>query len=180
MASSRRPISLKRRPLDIGLLIFFVFNLLFVTYVVSLEQIVIDTPFAYAPPAWPPQFMLTVIHWWEKTFDPLLWARPAWYRATVWLDVLAFGPYYAVAVYAFLRGRDWIRIPSIIWASIMSANVFIILFDELRGTHASPHPVAVVLVRAAWLLAPLLVGWRVLRKQYPFTEEIASPSGTTA
>jgi hypothetical protein len=179
MASTRHPIPLKRRPLDIALLGFFAINLLLVTYVISLEQIVIDTPFAYAPPLWPPQPLLTVIHWWEKTFDPLLWARPAWYRATIWLDVLVFGPFYAVALYAFGRGRDWIRIPSIIWASIMFTNVFIILFDELGGAHASPHPVVVVMANAAWLLAPFVVGWRV-RKQHPFTEEVGQSSGIRA
>ena len=101
-------------------------------------------------------------------------ARPAWYRATIWLDVLVFGPFYAVALYAFGRGRDWIRIPSIIWASIMFTNVFIILFDELRGAYASPHPAVVVMANAAWLLAPFVVVWR-LRKEHPFTEEVVPP-----
>jgi hypothetical protein len=180
MASLRQPIPLKRRPFDMVLLGFFGINLLLVTYVISLEQIVIATPFAYAPPAWPPQFLLTIIHWWEKTFDPLLWARPAWYRATIWLDVLVFGPYYVTALYAFGRGRDWIRIPSVIWASIMFTNVFIILFDELGGAYASPHPVVVVMANAAWLLAPFIVGWRVLRRQHPFTEEVLPQPGAGA
>ena len=180
MASLRQPIPLKRRPFDMVLLGFFGINLLLVTYVISLEQIVIATPFAYAPPAWPPQFLLTIIHWWEKTFDPLLWARPAWYRATIWLDALVFGPFYAVALYAFARGRDWIRIPSVIWGSIMFTNVFIILFDELGGVHASPHPVVVVMANAAWLLAPFIVGWRVLRRQHPFTEEVLPQPGAGA
>ena len=39
MASTRQPIPLKRRPLDVALLGFFAVNLLFVTYVISLEQI---------------------------------------------------------------------------------------------------------------------------------------------
>jgi hypothetical protein len=56
--------------------------------------------------------------------------------------------------------------------------VFIILFDELGGAYASPHPVVVVMANAAWLLAPFIVGWRVLRKQHPFTEEVLPPSGT--
>jgi hypothetical protein len=174
MSSVRRSIPLKQRPFDMVLLGFFAINLLFVTYIISLEQIVIETPFAYAPPAWPPRFFLNIIHWWEKTFDPLLWARPAWYRATIWLDVLVFGPFYAVALYAFWLGRDWIRIPSVIWGSIMFTNVFIILSDELKGIHASPHPVVVVMANAAWLVAPFVVGWRVLRSPHPFTYEVPS------
>ena len=157
------------------LLGFFAMNLLLVTYVISLEQIIVDSPSAFAPPIWPPRAALAVIHWWEQTYDPLLWARPAWYRATIWLDVLAFGPFYAMALYAYGRGRDWIRIPSVIWASVMFANVFIILFDELRGIHASPHPGVVVMANVAWLLTPFVVGWRV-RGQHPFTEEVVAPA----
>lgn len=70
------------------------------------------------------------MHGWERSFDPLLLARPAWYRATIWLDVLAFDPFHAAAIYAFARGREWIRLPSVISASMHFTKVFIILFDE--------------------------------------------------
>jgi hypothetical protein len=172
----RSPIPLSRRPLDIALIAFFAINLLFTTYVVSLEQIVIDDPSNYAPPLWPPAPFLALIHWYERSFDPLLLARPAWYRATIWMDVLGFGPFYAFAIYAFARGRDWIRIPCIIWASMMVTNVFIILFDELLGIHATPHPVNVVGANAAWFLIPCVVVWRVVRSEHPFTEETAPAS----
>ena len=130
----RQPIPLSRRPLDVALLAFFAVNLCFTTYVVSLEQVVVADPFHFTQPLWPPARLLALVHWWERSFDPLLLARPAWYRATIWLDVLAFGPFYAAALYAFARGRDWIRLPSVIWASMLFTNVFIILFDELRGS----------------------------------------------
>jgi hypothetical protein len=165
----RETIPLSRRPIDIVIIGFFTVNLLFITYMVSLEQVVIDDPFHFSPPLWPPPPMIALDHWWETTFDPLLVARPAWYRATIWLDVLAFGPFYAVAIYAYVRGRDWIRIPSIIWASVMFTNVFIILFDELLGTHATPYPFTVVGANASWLLMPFLVIWRMARSEHPFT-----------
>ena len=168
----RRPIPLRRRPLDVALVAFFAVNLLFTTYVVSLEQVVIADPASFTPPLWPPERLLALVHWWERTYDPLLWARPAWYRATIWLDVLAFGPFYAVAIYAFWRGRDWIRIPSVVWASMLFTNVFIILFDELWGVHATPAPLVVVSANLAWLVMPFVVGWRVLRSPHPFTEEV--------
>jgi hypothetical protein len=174
----RRPIPLARRPLDAALVAFFVVNLLFTTYVVSLEQIVIDDPSRYLPPLWPPERLLALVHWWERSFDPLLLARPAWYRATIWLDCLAFGPFYAVAIYAYARGRDWIRIPSVVWASMLFTNVFIILFDELKGIHATPRPGVVVLANAAWMLVPAIVVWRVARSEHPFTEGAAPPAGT--
>jgi hypothetical protein len=169
----RVSIPLRRRPLDVALVVFFAVNLLFTTYVVSLEQVVIADPSHFIPPPWPPAPLLSLVHWWERSFDPLLLARPAWYRATIWLDVLVFGPFYAFAIYAFARGRDWIRLPSVIWASMLFTNVFIILFDELKGTHATPAPGVVVAANAPWLLVPVLVVWRVARSPHPFTREVA-------
>ena len=168
----RVSIPLRRRPVDLALLGFFVFNLLFVSYVISLEQIVISNPAAFTAPAWPPRAALALIHWWEKTYDPLLWARPAWYRATIWIDVLLFGPFYAAAIVAFARGREWIRIPALVWSGLMLANVTIILFDELVGEHASSHPWVVVGANASWFIVPILMVWRMARSPHPFTEEL--------
>jgi len=171
----RMPIPLSRRPLDLGLLGFFVINLLVISYVISLEQIVISNPAAFVHPVWPPRSAIALVHWWEKSFDPLLWARPAWYRATIWIDVLLFGPFYAAAIYAFVRAREWIRVPSILWAGMMLSNVIIIMFDEFLGVHASPRPLVVLAANASWFLVPILVLWRLGRTEHPFTEELLMP-----
>ena len=176
----RQSIPLAKRPFDVLLIVFFAINLLFTTYVVSLEQLVIADIERFVQPPWPPAALLSLVHWWERSFDPLLIARPAWYRATIWLDVLAFGPFYATAIYAFGRGRDWIRIPAVIWGSVLFTNVFIILADELWGIHASPHPLTVVAANLAWMVMPFVVGWRVLRSPHPFTAEPPVASRNTA
>jgi hypothetical protein len=168
---SRTTLPLRRRPWDAALVAFFVVNLFFTTYVVSLEQVVIDDIYRFTPPLWPPESLLALVHWWEKTFDPLLIARPAWYRATIWLDVLAFGPFYAAAIYAYVKGKEWIRIPSIIWGTMLFTNVFIILGDELRGIHASPSPAVVVAANAPWAIVPILVIARMWLMPHPFSEE---------
>jgi len=168
---SRQVIPLRRRPWDAALVAFFVVNLFFTTYVVSLEQVVIDDIYRFTPPLWPPSSLLALVHWWEKSFDPLLIARPAWYRATIWLDVLAFGPFYAAAIFAYVKGKEWIRIPSIIWGTMLFTNVFIILGDELRGIHATPSPGIVVAANASWLIIPILVVARMWFDPHPFTRE---------
>ncbi len=172
----RMPVPLRRRPLDIVLVGFFAFNLLFVSYVISLEQIAIGNPASYAPPFWPPRPAISLIHWWEKSFDPLLWARPVWYRATIWLDVLVFGPFYAAAVYALARGREWIKTPSLMWAGMMLANVTIILSEEFVGPYASSRPFLVLAANASWLVFPILVAWRMSRGPHLFTEELSLPA----
>src|SRR5215204_6380680 len=132
----RAPIPLSRRKLDVVFLIFFAINFGFITYIVDLEQLVIDDPARFTYPLWPPAPFVDLVHWWGRTFDPVLLARPPWWRATIWIDSLLFGPYYAFAIYAFVKGKEWIRVPTIIWGSVMMTNVTIILFEEMVGPYA--------------------------------------------
>lgn len=168
----RAPVPLSRRRLDIAFILFFLVNLGFVTYVVDLEQLVIADPEHYSPPLWPPGFLLEFVHWWGRNFDPLQWARPPWWRMTIWIDVLGFGPFYVAAIYAFVKGRDWIRNFALLWSGLMFANVSIILFEELLGPHATPAPGIVVGANLPWLLLPFFVSARVWR-EHPFTEPAA-------
>lgn len=162
-------IPLRQRPLDIALIFFFVVNFFLVTYMIDVEQLVITNPDDFDYPLWPPRWMVDLVHWYGRTFDPVLMARPAWWRATIWIDSLFFGPFYAVATYAFYKGKNWIRLISIVWASVMLTNVTIILFEEVNGIHASPELGRVFLANAAWLIFPLLVLIRMWRSATPFT-----------
>jgi hypothetical protein len=38
------PLPISKRPVDIAIVIFFIINLLFITYIVDLEQLVIADP----------------------------------------------------------------------------------------------------------------------------------------
>ena len=162
-----RPLPLRRRVIDILILIYLLFNLLAITYLFDIEQIVIPDTSHFTYPAWPPRAIVDLGHWWGQTFDPLLYARPVWWRATIWVDAILFGPYYLFAAYAFIRGRNWIRFPSIIYSSIMLTNVTIILSEEIWGPHASPHLAAVIGANASWIVAPLLILWRMRREPFP-------------
>jgi hypothetical protein len=164
------PTPLGARKLDWLFIGFFLVNLLFITYIVDLEQLVIAdaTPGKFSYPLWPPAALVDLVHWWGTHFDPLQTARPVWWRATIWIDALFFGPYYAVALYAFIKGRRFIRLPSVVWASVMLTNVTIILFEEMIGPHATPARAMVLFANAPWLLFPLLMLWRMGRSDEPF------------
>ncbi len=159
--------------MDIALIVFFGINLFFITYMVDLEQLVIADPEHFRYPGWPPAAVIDLVHWYGRRFDPVLMARPAWWRATIWIDALFFGPFYAVAIYAYARGRNWIRFGSIMWASVMLTNVSIILFEEVNGELATPELGRVLLSNAAWVIFPVIVLWRMWRSAEPF-------SGSTA
>jgi hypothetical protein len=162
-------IPLKKRPLDIAILGFFFFNAVFITYFFDLEQVVIPNTAHFTYPIWPPHFLVDVAHWWGRNFDPLLYARPVWWRATIWIDVLLFGPFYFIAMYAFAKGKKWIRLPCIIYSSIMLTNVSIILSEEIWGPHATPQLLAVLGANASWIIFPILIIWRMWPSEEPFS-----------
>src|SRR5262245_29234059 len=164
------------RKLDWLFVGFFLINFFFITYIVDLEQLVIadPTPGRFTYPLWPPAFLVDLVHWWGRTFDPVLLARPPWWRATIWIDSLFFGPFYAFAIYAYVKGRNWIRLPSIIWASVMMTNVTIILFEEMMGPQATPYPGMVLFANAPWFIFPILVIWRMWKSERPFSVELAA------
>lgn len=169
----REAIPLTSRKIDYLFLAFWLLNLGFITYIVDLEQLLIADPASFDYPFWPPKPFVDLVHWWGARFDPVLLARPPWWRATIWIDALLFGPFYVVAIYAYARGRDWIKNPSLIWAGLMFANVTIILFEELLGPHATPARGIVLLANAPWLLMPVATIVRVW-PTHPFTKEVSS------
>jgi EXPERA (EXPanded EBP superfamily) len=169
LSAPRRPIPLARRRRDLLFVAFFLLNLGFITYIVDLEQLVIADPAHFSYPLWPPGPLVDLVHWYGRTFDPLLLARPVWWKMTIWIDALGFGPFYAVAMYAYLRGREWIRVPTLLWAGVMLTNVTIILGEEFAGPHATPQPLVVFLANLPWLLVPLGAIARMAPAEHPFS-----------
>lgn len=175
----RAPVPLRERRADLIFVAFFLVNVGFITYIVDLEQLVIADARHFAYPVWPPPPLVDLVHWYGNNYDPLLIARPAFWRMTIWIDVLFFGPFYVFAIYAFLRGRDWIRLPALVWSGTMCANVLIILMEERSGEWATPHFPLVLALNGPWLLLPLAVMWR-MRRDHPFSRaaEVAAVPAT--
>lgn len=166
-------IPLSERPWDYSFLVFFVINLVFITYIVDLEQLVIANPYHFAYPLWPPAPLVDLIHSYARSLDPLVLARPPWWKMTIWFDALFFGPFYACAIYAFIRGRDWIRLPSLLYGASIITIVCIILSEEYGGPHATPHFPIVLLLNLPWIMMPALLIARMSRSERPFTRTVA-------
>ena len=168
------PVPFSQRKLDIILVAFFLVNLLFVSYLIDIEQIVIANPAHFTYPIWPPRVVVDAIHWWGKNFDPLLMARPVFFKVTIWTDNLLYGPFYLVAIYAYIKGKEWIRLPSIIYAVAMIEGVVMILSEEAFGQDATPHLPVVIAANASWIIFPLIILVRFWRSEHPFTRPVAS------
>jgi len=161
-------VPLRERKYDLVFLVFFVINAGFITYIVDLEQLVIPDPAHFTYPLWPPPPLVDLVHWYGNTYDPLLIARPPFWRMTIWIDVIFFGPFYLAGIYAFIRGRNWIRVPALVWSGTMLANVLIILMDERYGVTPAPNFGFVLLLNLPWLAFPFLMILRMWRDQ-PFS-----------
>ena len=105
-------VSLSKRPVDFIFIGFFIIAFV-VVYIIDYEQIAIPNYFEFKKngqyPIFPPKYMVDLVHWWGENYDPILLARPVWYKVMIWWDVLYFGPYYLFAIYGFIKGREWIR-----------------------------------------------------------------------
>ncbi len=168
VSAARTRIPLGQRKYDWVLLAFFAVNLLFITYFVDIEQLTVANPLHFHYPLWPPRPFVDLVHSYGQKYDPLLMARPAFWRMTIWIDVLWNGPFYACAIYAIIRGREWIRVPALVWCGSMTAVVLIILAEEFNGVRQAPHFPIVLALNVPWLLLPLATLVRMARA-HPFT-----------
>jgi hypothetical protein len=173
VADAREVIPFRQRKQDIVLWAFFLVNVIFVTYQADIEQLVIRDPDSFTYPVWPPAYMIDFLHWYFEKYDPLLYERPVWYTTIVVIDQVVYGPFYIAALYAFWKGKEWIRNWSIIWASVMLATVTVILGEEIAGPFASGHLLLVLATNAAWLIVPVWVLIRMWR-EHPFTRPVTA------
>ena len=176
VAVAREVIPFRERKGDIVLWIFFLVNVTFVTYQADIEQLVIRDPDNFTYPIWPPAYMIDFLHWYFANYDPLLYERPVWYTTIVVIDQVVYGPFYIAALYAFWKGKEWIRNWSIIWASVMLATVTVILGEEIAGPYASDHLPLVFATNAGWLIVPIWVLIRMWR-EHPFTRPVTTKEG---
>lgn len=165
-------IPLSQRRIDIVIVAFFLVNLLFVSYFIDIEQLVIANPYHFTYPIWPPRPVIDAVHWWGRNFDPLLMARPVFFKVTIWLDNLFYGPFYLIATYAYIKGKAWIRLPSIIYAVSIISGVIMILSEEAFGQYRTPHLAIVVAANASWIIFPLIILFRMGLNEHPFTKTV--------
>jgi hypothetical protein len=173
-------VPLGQRPLDVLLLVFFALNLFCITYLIDIEQItVVDVAHPEAA-VWPPQAVVRFIHDFGRKYDPALMAREAYWRGGIYFDILLYGPFYAFALYAYARGREWIRVPTLLWGASIFTSTGLIVFEELWGVHAAPNVGVTLQAYAAYLVLPLVAIARMAFTAHPFSRQpaaFASPAG---
>ena len=125
---------------------------------------------------WPPARFVDLIHWCGETYDPLLLARPPFWRMTIWIDVIFFGPFYLFAIYAFIRGRNWIRVPALVWSGHDAGQRPDHPDGRAVRRHAGQELRVVLAVNAPGCSCRSLMIWR-MRRDHPFHEPSPTSSG---
>ena len=65
--------------------------------------------------------------------DPLLIANPMFLRMMTAISAFLFGPFYIVLVFAFVKGKNWIRPFALVYAGMIVESMIVLLGVEFAG-----------------------------------------------
>lgn len=112
-------------------------------------------------------------YWYAVDADPLFMHPPVWMRFVTGLSTFVYGPFYLVLAYALIKGKNWIQLPAVIYATMISSITGIIVFGveffgepELR----TQNPAKFLAFNSPYVFFPLLLLAR-MRKPLPFTRK---------
>src|SRR6266849_5486356 len=74
----------------------------------------------------------------------------------------------------YIKGKEWIRLPSIIYAVSMISGVIMILSEEAFGQYRTSHLALVIAANASWIIIPLIILLRMGLNEHPFARPVAS------
>lgn len=110
-------------------------------------------------------------YWYAIDADPLFMHPPVWMRFVTGLSTFVYGPFYLLLAWALVKGKNWIQLPSVIYATMISSITGVIVFGveffgepELR----TQNPVKFLSFNLPYVLLPILLLIR-MRKPLPFT-----------
>jgi len=154
--------SLSARPFD-ALLVFW-FGLFAITSLVFEQYIVFDANLSLATDIFGRSW-----YWYASSFDPVFLDTPLWLRIMCTIDAYVFGPFYVVLLYALVRGRNWIRVPALLYGSAIIYSTAVYFGWEFldAANRAEANLVAVFVVNIPYTILPLLLLWR-MRSPEPF------------
>jgi hypothetical protein len=130
------PLPLSRRPLDtllLGWFVVFAFSTTFTDiHNFTASVLGVDVPaLEHMTLLYPPKYLTTIYFKWARTLDPLLYANPTWWQCIEWVNLLCLTPFAFVAAWAFAKGADWIRLPSIIVSSFTFYSLIVCIGTTL-------------------------------------------------
>lgn len=180
-------IHINERKSDWGYVIFLFFNWVVAVMIGDMAMCFISDPCTVGVPYkctnisnsgvgsyWPPESVASAFFWHMYDNDPLGYARPTWYMVTQWLGVFVWSIYYPVAIYAFIKGKNWIRIPTIMYCTSLILILTMIVSEGLFGDYQRSDDKywSVVTENGPWLVIIPTLLFRMLSSDKPFGERV--------
>ncbi|MFM7273567.1 MAG: EXPERA domain-containing protein [Gammaproteobacteria bacterium] len=153
--ASHRP--LRRRPLDLCLVLFFAVCVLPYGLLFSLPE-GLGVPVSEDSP-WPP---LRWLHDWAVAEEPAHLDPPPNLIAATLFDGLFQAPALLFICYGLARERPWLRPFGLFYAGAAITNMFYYFMQTFLGPHPPPNTGYYLVFNLPWLIAPMLLGLRVL------------------
>ena len=160
-------LPLRDRPIDIFFMV--IFSLFIVTSCIAdmIPTLGID----FNQPS--SNFIVNSNYWYAHDADPLFQNPPVWMRIVTGLSALVYMPFYILLVLSLWRGWNRIQLPSVIYATMISAITGIIVFGvEFFGEPEwrTPNPAKFLVFNLPYVILPVLLLIR-MRKPLPFTRK---------
>ncbi len=106
--------------------------------------------------------------------DPLFIHPPVWMRFVTGLSAFVYGPFYLLLVYCLAKGKNWIQVPAIMYATAISVITGVVVFgaEFFSEDHALRVQNVTKFLGAnlPYVIIPLLLLAR-MRKEKPFTRK---------
>jgi hypothetical protein len=160
-------LPLRKRPIDIVFAVFF--SAFIITCFISDLLPTIGVDFTHPSD----NFFANSNYWYAHDADPLFQHPPVWMRIVTGLSAFVYMPFYFFLVYALVRGRNWIQLPAVIYATMIAGVTGIIVFGvEFFGEpeFQTQNPAKFLAFNLPYVLVPLLLLVR-MRKPLPFARK---------
>lgn len=83
-----------------------------------------------------------------------------------------YAPFYLIAAYAFIAGKDWIRIPVLCISTALFYSLTVILVDQVYGPFASHNLPLIFAAYTTYWLMPIVLFIKFAFNPHPFTTDV--------
>jgi hypothetical protein len=157
-------LSLRQRPMDIFFIV--VFSVFALTSALSDSIPALGIPMGPDSPS-----VFGRVNWiYGRGTDPLFLQAPLWLRFVIGLSAFVYGPFYLVLVWALYKGKNWIQLPAVMYATAISVVTGCIFFGvEFFGEPGMrvQNVPKFLAANLPYVIVPLLLLAR-MRKERPF------------